>query len=317
MNSCLDFSELISAYADNEINSADKQRLEGHISECAGCSSLLAMYREITVSAAQAAVPAPEALRAGVMERIARETDFYANGQYLRRKAIRASLARIIPIAACLAIVLLILPQFINTDRSNSDTLMPLLTQIMESRREAYDVSVNDGSTQAAGGSAGLFIQPDEFAPESLMIDSSFDADADTGAGGMFSEHDTIPTMIPPADEERFDPGDVREYNDDAVVPYDSSEVKTDDPDQPDSEWAAEPMESEHNPPLTTYFAVITIIGELPDSFMRVESSTEDGVLYISREEAQNLIKDHEHLIGELEYGDVTSETAKILTPTQ
>jgi len=103
VDKCIDYLELLSAYIDGELTEYDRKRVEEHLETCENCSAILDLYRETSVSANEWGVPAPEALRAGVMEKILK-----------RPKIIRIALTRYLPVAACLAVMLITLPWIID-----------------------------------------------------------------------------------------------------------------------------------------------------------------------------------------------------------
>jgi len=108
---CTEITELLSAYADNELTGSDKRSVEEHLAACENCSALLEIYREISISVDESSAPVPDALRIGVMnrvrsERISNETVKDTNKKKWWQHQVL--LTRLAPIAACLAVVLLI-----------------------------------------------------------------------------------------------------------------------------------------------------------------------------------------------------------------
>ena len=128
MNNCVEYLEIISAYVDGELTELDRHRIEAHFGVCEHCSAFLDLSREISAASTQSFVPVPEALRSGVMEKVlsagaaqaagsagaehTMQTGVGAHGaaDNKARKPVRAALSRYIPVAACLAVVLLALP---------------------------------------------------------------------------------------------------------------------------------------------------------------------------------------------------------------
>ena len=111
MKKCTEITELLSAYADNELTGSDKRSVEEHLAACENCSALLEIYREISISVDESSAPVPDALRIGVMnrvrsERISNETVKDTNKKKWWQHQVL--LTRLAPIAACLAVVLLI-----------------------------------------------------------------------------------------------------------------------------------------------------------------------------------------------------------------
>jgi len=133
MKVCVKYSELISAYADGELTESESIDVEKHLEACDSCSALLALYREISVAVVESTVPAPESLSEGVMQKI-------QSGDYLpgvdksddedeprsgdadkRRNVIRVMFTRYVPMAACLAIILLAIPRLLDLNRGAND----------------------------------------------------------------------------------------------------------------------------------------------------------------------------------------------------
>lgn len=137
MNNCTDFTELISAYADGELSESDARKLEEHLSSCGHCSAFLDLYGEMAVAVTESCVPAPESLCGSVMAEIISGgvsiesgadgdrdgKDSTAAGSGGKRSAVRVILTRYVPIAACLALILLTIPRFISNSRSSKDII--------------------------------------------------------------------------------------------------------------------------------------------------------------------------------------------------
>jgi len=100
--------ELISAYADGETTESDTRQIREHLSTCESCSALLELYREISISTDESSVPAPEALRIGVMNRINNEETYHTANNTKRRRHFHIILTRYAPVAACLVVMLLV-----------------------------------------------------------------------------------------------------------------------------------------------------------------------------------------------------------------
>jgi len=108
MNNCIEYLELISAYADGYLSESDVRRVDEHLEECVNCSALLKITREISVSVSESNVPAPDALRIGVMNRVRSESFFHAPVKVKERKRYQVMFTRYAPIAACLVVGLLV-----------------------------------------------------------------------------------------------------------------------------------------------------------------------------------------------------------------
>jgi hypothetical protein len=105
--------ELISAYIDDELNAADRRLVEDHIEACVDCSALHDTYREISTAAKETLAPAPERLCSAVMADILRESDAAVQKRAKTLAVVRVILSRYLPLAACLAFVILTLPLLI------------------------------------------------------------------------------------------------------------------------------------------------------------------------------------------------------------
>ena len=166
MNNCIEFSELVSAYADGELSDGDMRRAEEHIGTCESCSAILELYREISVSVNESAVSAPEALRSGVMEKIMSDGktsaqamtkmqgDNKASAQNNARKRRPAQIImlRYAPVAACLALILIALPWIFDTVRHTSPN--PGLFSLNSTTQEPAQIAMQFEITAAEDGSA-------------------------------------------------------------------------------------------------------------------------------------------------------------------
>ena len=137
MNKCAEYLELISAYADGELAEADKLLVEEHLAECENCSAILDLYRGASAAFAESCVPAPEELLGGVMSGIMTDGgvgdggaedagsaggaggDSVNNANTGKGTVIRMVLTRYVPIAACLVLILLTVPRFLDLNRSS------------------------------------------------------------------------------------------------------------------------------------------------------------------------------------------------------
>jgi len=109
VKNCIGIADLLCAYADGEINETNKRLVEEHLAICDNCSAILRVYREMTVSISETNVPAPDALRIGVMNRIQSESTPRATVEKKRsNRHFQLFLTRYAPIAACLVVVLLV-----------------------------------------------------------------------------------------------------------------------------------------------------------------------------------------------------------------
>jgi len=156
MNDCIDYLELISAYADGEISEPDKLRLEAHLTECPNCSSILQAYRGISLAVDESLEPAPESLRRGVMDKITGVSEAKATANIRKHKIVNIILTRYVPAAACLAFLLLTIPQLFNIGGSNS---MPGTSSM--SVASLVPSASSSGAAQAPAGGSGSFSRDD------------------------------------------------------------------------------------------------------------------------------------------------------------
>jgi len=108
MKNCIGIADLLCAYADNELNESNVQLVEDHLTICENCSAILRVYREISITVSETNVPAPDALRIGVMNRIQSETIPREIDNKKQRRQYRYIFTRVAPVAACLVVGLLV-----------------------------------------------------------------------------------------------------------------------------------------------------------------------------------------------------------------
>ena len=155
MNNCSEYMELISAYSDGELAEADRQRLEEHLAACENCSALLDLYREMAGAVAESAAPVPESLCGDVMKEISGEGTADSADSSKRRRVMRIVLTRYVPIAACLALVLLALPRLLNLGRSSNDEMSTGGSMsVADTAAQRNESGENMAGEMAPGGSA-------------------------------------------------------------------------------------------------------------------------------------------------------------------
>ena len=208
MKACAKYLVLISAYADGELAESESRDVEKHLDECDSCSALLALYREISTAAAESTVQAPDRLREGVMKKIQSDDKLRIIDYDKRRKVIRAVFTRYVPVAACLAIILLALPRILDLNRvsynmGRSDTGGSSSASIMAS-----------GATGGAGSSHGMAsvgeaemsiapganaTAPDspeeasaEIQPSGVDLDNGFTSDNTGGGDSQYAESELV-----------------------------------------------------------------------------------------------------------------------------
>ena len=107
-SNCIGLADLLCAYADGELADKNIKLVEDHLAICENCSAILKVYKEITMSVNDTNEPAPDALRIGVMNRIQSESTPRKTDTDKLRKNYRMILARFVPVAACLVVMLLV-----------------------------------------------------------------------------------------------------------------------------------------------------------------------------------------------------------------
>ena len=108
MSKCEKYLDMISEYADGELNAAEKAELEAHLAACEECRSLLETYRSISDTLQLGEEEVPKDFAAGVMEKV----DVYEKNAVSKSKKRTLGIAgRWIGIAACIAIVLVAFPR--------------------------------------------------------------------------------------------------------------------------------------------------------------------------------------------------------------
>jgi len=175
MNNCIEYLELISAHADDELTESDRTRVEEHLSGCENCSALLELYREISAASIDSCLPAPEALCSGVMAKIqsgeadgdnsesgassfeSRSADSTAVvGNAKKNNVVRMVMTRYLPMAACLALVLISLPRVISNRSGGGQTNQQIPAPMMaEISMESAPAAMMDAPPEVGGGMAG------------------------------------------------------------------------------------------------------------------------------------------------------------------
>jgi len=247
VKNCTEINELLSAYSDNELNGSDKLSVEEHLAACENCSALLEIYKEISISADESSVPVPDALRIGVMNRIRSESlsgeNISPEIETKKKKwwQHQVLLTRLAPIAACLAVVLLVW-QFGGNMFSMNDSAAP------EAAGEPAAMSPAADSIPAP---AAAMPAPEVNLPFSLDDSISEEADGSyslEAAGGLRSFTD----LVNEATRRSVSPGSAA---DDA----DSEELETADISIRFSDFIGQA------------YAEITIKGELPEFLTNYE----------------------------------------------
>ena len=182
MSNCEKYFDMISAYADDELNEAEKAELEAHLAACEECRSILETYREISAEMALDTEEVPEGFSDGVMNKVAS----YEKNINARKQRRNLGIAgRWIGIAACIAIVLVAFPRMPHLGcGASKDAAMENATSGAAMDAGADFDMLADGATGAS---------PAE--PESAMdyaVDDSFSY-TDTTADSAETESEDIP----------------------------------------------------------------------------------------------------------------------------
>ena len=304
MNKCEEYLKLISAYADGELTESEIHRVEEHLTACENCSAILELYRGISDTIAESCVPAPDSLCGSVMEKVIRNRKRVTTTDLKRRKVIRIALTRFLPVAACLAVVLLALPRVMNVNRSVNDMASysggagsaPKSESQMSSSAPAP--SAAPGSSKDSGG----------YSSGGSAISGS---GADTAAGGssMYSakgetgEPDAIENIQEDADYTNKDKPFPSDGSSAVSAPEESGGDSERGPALPENPAAGSQTGEDPQDTMSILnefegaYALIEISGELPELLNKYEAMALDGrynwdVYYeIPREEAQALIK--------------------------
>jgi len=185
-SNCVGLADLLCAYADGELAEDKKQIVEDHLAICENCSAVLKIYREISTSVNESNVPAPDALRIGVMNRIQSEEIPRAADNRNRRGSYRFILTRYAPIAACLVVMLLVWQFWGNLRGSPNDAGMPAPADapipMMDAAWPAPEAEAGmaaappaEASLQTAGDNGSGY-------PEEALDESLDDADESPGS---------------------------------------------------------------------------------------------------------------------------------------
>jgi hypothetical protein len=115
MTNCDKYLDMISSYVDGELSEEEKAELLAHVERCPSCRSILHAYETIAQETGELLSDPPAELKERVMAQIG-ET----GGR--QRKNRRFVFGRYTALAACLALILLVLPRLSNFGCSSSTT---------------------------------------------------------------------------------------------------------------------------------------------------------------------------------------------------
>ena len=312
MKNRTEYLELVSAYADDELTESDRGRVEEHLSVNENCSALLDLYREISAASIESCVSAPDALCSGVMDEIRRAEAIVAAGtadvagaadapivkietarnaagagSAKKNNIIRLALTRYLPVAACLALVLIALPWVINTnDRSGGgqpNELYPMAMMDDAFGSSAPEVMPDaawdaawDAPAEAGGGMSGRADTADGSMSGEANMAGDYDLreypTGETGSGGSVSETPPAPSSAPPAEPQPEPGGADAEAEGEAQTGNSFTDATEDDfeapPLQPAEGGAFFPAPAAAPDILSEYsdaYAWIEIRGPLPD----------------------------------------------------
>ncbi|MCL2425642.1 MAG: zf-HC2 domain-containing protein [Oscillospiraceae bacterium] len=176
MKECTKIYELLSAYSDNEVTDSERLLVDRHLAACKDCSAMLEMFRDISDAVSEPHMEVPEALRIGVMNRVKSESVLenlvVSEAKDKHRKRFGIMLTRFVPIAACLAVVVLVWQFWGNTGS---------IDFVVEAPVEMMDMA------------------PEEAAPEAVVDESIMD-------DAVWAEHEVMDMDmdIADADDERL-----------------------------------------------------------------------------------------------------------------
>jgi len=177
---CIGVAELLCAYADGELEKSKVHIVEDHLLICENCSAILKLYGEISTAIYDTNVPAPEALRPGVMNRIQHEEIHTEIEKIKKRKQYHFILTRFAPVAACLVVGILIWQTWGNYLDYSGDSAVPP-AQMADS--EFYRLSLDVAPTSEPAPAP-------EAAPGDMESVADSDPDGEPAAGGNIINDD-------------------------------------------------------------------------------------------------------------------------------
>ena len=287
--------ELLSSYIDGELTEKEREQLEQHCRECESCAALLQLYREMSQAAKTSCVQAPEELRTNVMSEIFELNEVMSDaavglgflGSADRRDMRKQGPGkfilsrRIIPLAACLAVV--IAGYFaISFLGSPNYSFAPGAPPVQTSAPERQVMG-----TLPPAPAAGMPDMP--LAPEAAMPAGDAPAMQAPPPGALAEER---------RDNDEPDEMTQEEYY------WEWSEEADDDADV--QFFAADGADGEE------FYARITIDGPLPDDFRRFGMAVariDDFTIIVTRTIARELIR-RDDLDISIEYMDADAEYA-------
>ena len=267
MDNCTEYQELISAYADGELSGHDKMRVEAHLRLCAHCSSALETYRVISAAVNESCAPAPDSLRAGVMEQLASADTPRTAADMKNYKLVKTILTRYAPVAACLALLLLTVPRFFGSggpfNEPNFDAA-PMMSAPMPVAAPAAPAPMPAG--EADYGDSFDYAVEAEF--EISVMDDGWSSSADMPPASSVPEESATPTEPPDRPDQSVMAGGGADYNESANgnrTPPAEPAASPADPADAGAGAGYPAAEVETGGYLSGVYAIIEIIGELPE----------------------------------------------------
>jgi len=190
---CIGLVDLLCAYSDGELNESDILIVEDHLAICENCSAILKMYSEISDSINVTNVPAPEALKIGVMNRIMSD-DIHETTEIDNKKQhgrFQFILTRYAPIAAGLVVMLLVWQFWGDLFGARNNAAIPAAAPQMDAGGSVSDVMPAPAEA-AAPEVAFDTTDDDDIVWESMEANESEAPAADTSAPAALSEHEEL-----------------------------------------------------------------------------------------------------------------------------
>ncbi|MGE4484202.1 MAG: zf-HC2 domain-containing protein [Oscillospiraceae bacterium] len=191
MSKCSKYEEMISAYVDGELTSAEETELTAHLNDCEQCRALLEAYINIGELISENTVEPPAELLLNVMTGISGAKA----GRSTSKKSIRRVAMRYLAVAACIAVTIMAVPRVLG----GSNSSMPAsLTAGLDS--EIYDTA-SDTEENADGAKAeedsSFFYTSDAVGSSSGTFDSDTGSDnAAAGTSTAADDNDAITAAV-------------------------------------------------------------------------------------------------------------------------
>jgi len=191
MKNCIDYKEQLSAYYDGELSESEALQIKNHINKCDSCSALLEMYKEFSVASETSDIPVPDALKIGVMNRIKAEELYAPAKKSKNKKQIYYTLARYIPIAACLVVVFFVWSFWGNQLNVRNDAMpqSPQFFGLIEPDEESA-VSATPAAPGVSGGASDADASLGDYVDQNEPLRSS-------DPNGQYQDDSILPVGAP------------------------------------------------------------------------------------------------------------------------